>query len=260
MASRTRVLPVFQNIQFRDCTHRNVVGPTTDAVLAAVLGDHCAPAAAPMEASSLFYGVAQVLGEVEFRKAWSEFQKPGTGRKANPLDFADFLMTQERGRALPALADLARFDLAYALAAQPGPVPSVAACCLPEATIRAHPNMILRFQPNWRYVALAWPVHRLLADTLTADLLRTFSAAETAYLRITPNGMGVSVTELTGAEFALQSVLRDGRKLSDAVAAAHAIDPALDPFPLVAGLVEAGAIMDVVLHPADAPSLQQTVP
>jgi len=258
MASRPRALPVFQNIQFRDCTHRNVVGPTTDAVMAAVLGDHCAPGAAPMEAGSLFYGVAQVVGEAEFRKLWSEFQKPG--RKANPLDFADFLNAHEQGRALPALADLARFDLAYTLAAQPGPTPSVAACCLPEATIRTHRDLMLRFQPNWRYVALAWPVHRLLAETLTPELLRTFSVAERVHLRIAPVGMGVSVSELAPADFALQSTLRDGRKLSEAVAASHAIDSPLDPFPIVAGLVEAGAIMDVVLHPADAPSLQQPLP
>ena len=165
---------MFQNIQFRDCTHRNVVGPTTDAVMAAVLGEHCAPGAAPMEAASLFYGTAQVLGEAEFRKAWSEFQN-ASGRKANPLDFAEFLAAHEHGRVLPPLADVARFDLAYTLAAQPGAMPSVAACCLPEATIRGHGDMLLRFQPNWRYVALGWPVHRLLAETLSADLLRTFS-------------------------------------------------------------------------------------
>src|SRR5581483_8607621 len=225
MASRPRALPVFQNIQFRDCTHRNVVGPTTDAVMAAVLGDRCAPGAAPMEAGSLFYGVAQALGEAEFRKLWSEFQKPG--RKANPLDFAEFIDAHAQGRALRALPDLARFDLAYALAAQPGPMPSIAACCLPEATIRAHRDMLMRFQPNWRYVALAWPVHRLLAETLTPELLRTFSVAEPAYLRIAPTGMGVRVTELTPADFALQSVLRDGRKLGQAIAAAQALDPAL---------------------------------
>ena len=251
---------MFQNIQFRDCVHRNIVGPTTDAVMAAVLGDQCAPGAAPMEAGNLFYGVAQVLEETEFRKVWSEFQKPATGRKANPLDFADFLSTHEHGRTLPALPDLARFDLAYTLAAQPGPVPSIATCCLPEATMRAHRNLMLRFQPSWRYVELVWPVHRLLTDALTSDVLRSFSAAEPACLRITPTGMGVSITELMPADFALQSALRNGLKLGAAMAAAHAIDPALDPFPILTGLVEAGAIMDVVLHPADVPSLQQPVP
>src|SRR5689334_20448763 len=130
MASRTassssgRALPVFQNIQFRDCVHRSIAGPTTDAVVAAVLGDHCVPGAAPVEAGSLFYGVSQVLGETEFRKLWSEFQKPTSGRKTSPMDFADFIAAHEQGRKLPALADLARFDLGYALAAQPGAMPS----------------------------------------------------------------------------------------------------------------------------------------
>jgi hypothetical protein len=172
MASRGRALPVFQNVQFRDCIHREVAGPTAEAVVAAVRGGHCAPGAAPVEAGSLFHGVAQALGEAAFRALWSEFQKP-TG-KANPLDFADFLAAREPGRALPQLADLARFDLAYALAAQPGAAPSVAPCCLSGETMRRHPRMKLRFQPNWRHVALNWPVHRLLGETLTPDLLAAF--------------------------------------------------------------------------------------
>ena len=259
-ASCSRARPVFLNILFRDCCHRSIAGPTTDAVLAAVLGEHCVPAAAPVEAGSLNYGVAQVMGENEFRKLWSEFQKPTSGCKTSPMDFADFIAGHEIGRMLPALGDLARFDLGYALAAQPGPTPSVAACCLPEAVIRMHPDLMLRFQPNWRYVALVWPVHRLLADAITAEVLRTFSGAEAAYLRIAPAGMGVNIAELTPAEYALQSALRDGRRLGEAIAAAHAIDSVLDPFPIVAGLVEAGAIMDVVLHPADVPSLRQPIP
>jgi hypothetical protein len=251
---------VFQNIQFRDCVHRDIVGPTTDAVMAAVLGEHCAPGTAPMEAGSLFYGVTQVLGETEFGKVWAEFQKSNIGRKANPLSFADFLTAHEHGRALPALPDLARLDLAYALAAQPGPMPSVAASCLPEATVRAHPGMMLRFQPNWRYVGLAWPLHRLPADALTPDVIRTFPGAEPCGIRLAPTGMGVSVTELAPADFALQSALRNGRRLGEAIAAAHAIDLSFDPFSVVAGLVESGAIMDAVLHPAETLSLQQPIP
>jgi hypothetical protein len=251
---------VFQNSQARDGVHRDIVGPTTDDVLAAVLGDRCVPGAAPAEAGSVFHGVARVLGEAELDKLWSEFRKAAGGRKVSPMEFADFIGAHEHARMLPALADLARFDLAYALAAQPGAMPGVAACGLPEATMRMHPGLMLRFQPNWRYVALAWPVHRLPAVTLTADVLRAFSAAETAYLRIAPTGMGVGVAELGHAEFVLQSALRDGRRLGEAIAAAHAIDPALDPFPIAAGLVEAGAVMDVVLHPADAPRPQPPFP
>jgi hypothetical protein len=260
MALRGRATPVFQNIQFKDCTRRDVAGPTTEAVVAAVLGEYCKPGAPPMRARSLFDGAARVLGEDGFRQVWAEFLKQAVGRKANPLDFADFLARHEHGRALPPLADLARFDLAYALAAQPGPAPSVAACCLTEATIRLHRGLMLRFQPNWRYVELTWPVHRLPPETLTADLLKTFSPAEPVYLRIAPTGQGVGITELSAADFALQRALRDGRRLGDAMAAAHAADPSLDPFPIVAGLVEAGAIMDMVLHPAEPPDLQPSRP
>lgn len=251
---------MIQNIQFRDSIHRDVVGPTADALMAAVLGEHCAPGAAPMAARSMFYGVAEVLGEAGFREIWSAFQKPTAGRRAGPLEFPGFIEAQAEGRVLPALADLARFDLAYTLAAQPCPAPSIAPSVLTQQTLDAHPAMLLRFQPNWRYVALGWPVHRLLAETLTADVLRGFSGPEPVHLRLSPTGMGVDIAELTAADFALQCALRDGRGLGAAIAAARAIDPVLDPFPIVTGLVEAGAIMDVVLHPAAAPNLRQPIP
>ncbi len=237
--------------------HRQVAGPTAAAVVAAVRGDVCAPGAAPMEAGSLFFGTAQVLGEAEFRALWAAFQ--GAQPRGYPLDFADFMAAHPSGRALPPLADLARFDLAYTLAAQPGPMPSVAACCLPEPLISSHPEMLLRFQPGWRYLTLNWPVHRLLAETPTAALLQALTS-EHVHLRIAPTGMGVGIAELDAASFALQTALRSGKRLREAVASAAAIDLSFDPFSVVAGLVEAGAIMDVVLHPADVPSLEQPNP
>lgn len=237
--------------------HRQVAGPTAAAVAAAVRGDHCAPAAAPIDAGSLFYGVAQVLGMDGFRALWSAFQQ--SPRRGNPLEFADFIATRPQGQAVPALADLARFDLAYGLAAQPGPMPSVAACCLPELLLRSHPQMLLRFQPGWRYLALNWPVHRLLAQVPTTALLEQL-VPEVVRLRIAPTGMGVALEELDAAAYALQTALRGGQRLGEAAHAAAAIDPAFDPFSVVAGLVEAGAIMDVVLHPAAAPSLEQPNP
>jgi hypothetical protein len=157
---------------------------------------------------------------------------------------------------LPALADLARFDLAFGLAAQPGPTPSVGGCCLPEALLREHPDMLLRFQPGWRYLTLGWPVHRLAAAAPTAGMLRALTP-EVVRLRIAPTGMGVDVAELDAAAFALQTALRGGKRLGAAVRIAAAVDPSFDPLPVVAGLVEAGAIMDVVLHPVETPSLQQ---
>jgi hypothetical protein len=258
MAFRSRDIPVSHNIQFRDCIHRNIAGPTTDAVMAAVLGEYCAPGTPPIEASSLFYGVAQVLGDAAFHDLWGGFLKRDPGHKPNPMDLPDFVASHELTRELPPLADLARFDLAYALAAQPGPVPSVAPCCLPKALIRAHPEMQLRFQPNWRYLELDWPVHRLFAETPTRDSLTALNAADWSYLRVALNGMGVSVTELAPADFRLQSALRNGRRLAEATAAGRAIDPALDPIPIVASLVEAGAIMDAALHPAERPSPEKS--
>jgi hypothetical protein len=71
-------------------------------------------------------------------------------------------------------------------------------------------------------------------------------------LRIAPAGMGVGIVELSEAEFALQLGLRNGQPLADAAAAARALDPAFDVVPVLAGLVKAGAIIDVVLQPADA--------
>jgi hypothetical protein len=247
---------VIQRIHFRECVHRDVVGPTEAAVVAAVLGDYCMPAAAPIEATALFYGVAQVLGGTRFKAIWSAFQK--SAPKMNPLDFAAFLAAQEEGRAIPALADLARFDLAFGLAAQPGPAPSIGACCLPDATLIGHPEMRLRFQPGWRYLQLDWPVHELMPEAATPEALLALRGPGPVRLCVSSGGMGVAVRELAPADFALQSALRNGERLSRAIEAARAIDPALDAIAIVSGLVEAGAIMDVVLHPADMPSLAKS--
>jgi len=228
--------------------------------MAAVLGEYCAPGAPPIEAGSLFYGVAQVLGAAGFHDLWDGFLKRDAARKANPMEFPDFVASHALVGELPPLADLARFDLAYALAAQPGPMPSIAPCCLPKSLIRAHPEMQLRFQPNWRYLELDWPVHRLFADTPTRAALGMLNTAEWSYLRVNLNGMGVTVTELAPADFRLQSALRNGRRLAEAVAAARAIDPVFDPIPVVTGLVAAGAILDAALHPAEKPRLENPLP
>lgn len=241
---------MFKNIQFRDCVHRGVTGPTEQSVLAAVRGDHCTPAAAPLEAANLFYGVAQVLGEGRFREIWDAFQK--SAPKVNPLNFADFLGGQPQARKIPALVDLARFDLAFGLAAQPGPMPSVGACCLPEVVLREHSDLMLRFQPGWRYLQLNWPVHQLLPGPASEDILWALED-ESVCLCLAPSGMGVNISELEPANYALQSALRNGQRLGEVIAAARAIDSALDPYPIVAGLVEAGAIIDVILHPAPTP-------
>jgi hypothetical protein len=245
---------VCQSIRFRDCVHRDIAGPTAEAVIAAVRGDYCAQAAAPVDSSILFHGVTQLLGESELRAIWSAFLKEESGHKANPLEFPDYLARHEHGRALPALADLARFDLAHYLAAQPSQMPSIASCCLPKMVLRRHPGTILRFQSGWRYLVLAWPVHRLLAEPLSAALLRRFTTPAPVGVRIAPAGMGVGIQELAPADFALQAGLRSGQRLADAALSARALDPEIDPFSIVAGLVEAGAIMDAMLHPAETPT------
>ena len=242
--------PVFQNIRFRDCIHRGVAGATPEAILAAATGDVCAPIAPPVDAGSVYVGVSQVLGP-ELPGLWSEFQLQGGGRKPNPIDFASFLAAHPRGRALPALPDLAAFDLAYFLAAQPSPTPSIGTCCLTEETIRLHPELILRFQPGWRTLRLDWPVHRLLAETVTVEVLRSLSRTPTG-LRIAPGTPGIVLEEMAPGPFALETALRNGQRLADAIKAGQALDPALDPIPHVAGLVQAGAIIDAILHPAES--------
>jgi hypothetical protein len=242
---------VLQNIQFRDCVHRGVVGASPEAVRAAVLGEHCAPPTSPVEAGKVFLGVARVLGEAAFRETWAAFQKQRGSGLPDPRLFADFLEPYSREIALPQLVDLARFDFAYFLAAQPSPMPSIGACCLPEAMIRSHPELMLRFQPGWRYLHLSWPVHLLLPEILSAQRLAKLSRRASLGIRVGPDGDGVALAELPPAAFVLEDSLRSGKRLADATAAARAIDATIDPFPIVARLVEAGAIIDAVLHPAE---------
>jgi hypothetical protein len=244
---------VFQNIQFRDCLHRGVIGPTPEAAVAAILSEACMPAGSPVEADAVFLGVAQVLGGTAFRAVWSQFQKRSGPATPDPRLFAEFLSEQEPGRTLPQLVDLARFDLAHFLAAQPSATPSIGACCLPEALIRAHPELVLRYHPGWRYLQLNWPVHRLLPEILSASRLGQLIGPVAIGIRIGLGDEGVTVEDLSPASFALQTGLRSGQRLADAAAAAQAIDPTLDPFAIVARLINAGAVIDAILHPAEAP-------
>lgn len=242
---------MFQNIQFRDCIHRGTVGSTPEAARAAVLGEYCLPPTSPVESGKVFLRVARVLGEAAFRETWLAFQKQRNSGMPDPRLFPDFITAYATQIALPQLVDLARFDFAYFLAAQPSATPSLGTCCLPEALIRKHPELMLRFQPGWRYLRLAWPVHRLLPEILSAQRLAKLSGREPIGIRVGPEGDGVTVVDLPPAIFALEESLRAGKRLSESVAAARAIHATINPFPIVARLVESGAIIDAVMHPAE---------
>lgn len=247
-------VPVFQNIRFRDCVHRNIAGTTPEAIISAVIAapsEVCAPLVPPTDAGSVFIGVTQALGDRCFRDLWTRFQSRSAGRKANPMDLPAFIEGDPVSRDLPPLADLAAFDFAYFLAAQPSPTPSIGACCLTETLARQHPELMLRFQPGWRVLTLDWPVHRLLAETVTAEKLRALPAEPTR-LRVAPVTPGVALTELAPANHALELGLRSGARLAEAARAATAFAADFDPYPVVAALVEAGAIVDAILHPADS--------
>jgi hypothetical protein len=241
--------PVFQNTRFRNCTRRAVAGATPGAIIAAVtgeIGEACAPIAPPAEPATVFVGVTEALGGARFVETWNRFAATAAGRKPNPMAFAGFLAAEPCAAALPQLSDLATFDLAFYLAAQPAPAPSIGACCLTADLARNYPELILRFQPGWRYIALSWPVHKLVAGGATPDALRALPMSGGIGLRIAPAGYGVSIEELLPAPFALESSLRAGRQLAAAALAATSLDPAFDPYAAVAALADDGAIIDAI--------------
>lgn len=244
---------MLQNIRFRDCIHRGIVGPTPEAALAAVLGEICAPIGSPIEAETVFAGTARVLGKALFSAVWTAYRGAQGTPMPDPRGFAEFLGRTEPGSGLPQLIDQAQFDLAVFLAAQPSPSPSVGACCLPTSMLRDHPEMVLRFQPGWRYLRLSYPVHRVAPDSLSVERLSALTGPQAIDLRVGSDGDGVSVVELSPASFVLQSELRTGRRLAEAAKAAQAVDPMLDVVSTVAALVAQGAIIDAVLHSVEIP-------
>src|SRR6201993_348819 len=143
-------------------------------------------------------------------------------------DFADFLADFEPCKALPYLADVARFEWALNIAgtvreAAPLPLQELAAVPADKATYVA-----LRLQPSVRYLGSPWPVDAIWQANQQNEVPAVDLASGGTNLEIRRARDAVAWRRLDPATFAFRTGLADGLALAAAMAAATRQDPAFD--------------------------------
>jgi hypothetical protein len=143
-------------------------------------------------------------------------------------DFPDFLADFEPCKALPYLADVARFEWALNIA---GTVRKVAP--LPRQTLAAVPAdeaayLTLRLQPSLRYLDSPWPIDAIWQANQQNEVPAVDLASGGASLEIRLVGDVVGWQRLDSPTFAFRTALVDGLMLAAAIAAATRRDPAFD--------------------------------
>lgn len=263
-------------IDFRNCVHQGIAGPTPDHILASIRAEYClphAPLPAPLRRppqSDLvvsfedFAALARALGPEAFRQLAGDMLRqrdPGATLARLP----DFLSRHRYGQATPALIDLARLDRAVALAEHAPATQSIGVCCLPPALLRAHPDLALAFHPSWHWLDLSYPVDRWRAALLSGDVAVETPATRPVRLRVQPQQGAISIRRLTARELAFELALQRGETLRQAElrAGPSGADGAVefDAVHHLHALVMAGAVTGVSLHPqTDAPPRASTSP
>jgi hypothetical protein len=251
-------------IDFRDCVHQGIAGPTPEHILASIRAEYCLPPVAPGAAVNIrakviavqaedFAALERALGTSAFRQLLSDFQR---GAMRSLAELPGFLAQHRYGRATAALVDLARLELALTLSERAPEVPSIGACCLPPALLSAHPDLTLAFHPAWQWLDLDTP-----ADHWRGSLLGHDGASappplpRATRLRLYPEQGRTIAQRLGPAVFAFESSLKRGESLRDASEAASAHTSSFDPIRGLQPLLMAGAVIDVELHPALAQNL-----
>ena len=250
-------------IDFRDCVHQGVAGPTPDHILASIHAEYCMPRASlpalrdgkPAVALGMqledFAALAQALGQEAFRQLVGDVLRqrdPGSTLAQLP----DFLTRHRYGRATPALIDLARLERAVAECERAPDIQSVGLCCLPPELVRTHPDLTLSLHPAWRWLDLAAPVDRWRDALLGGAAIDDAPAPRRVRLRVHPRQGGVSVHRLTTVDFAFETALQGGTSLRRAEASARlagADGATFDPVRHLQTLLLAGAVIGAQLHP-----------
>jgi len=214
------------------------------SLMAAIRGDICTSRPTPraVDAILVYRLVGRHIGMRRLAGLWQDY-RGGVGA-GDPRGFAAFLQQQEEGGAGPALADLARLDLAFYLAGMADREPSIGTCCLPADIIANHGDLVLRLQPSFRYLPLRFAVHEWQGGALPVA-----PASEPLRLRLSPGEESVRTDILPAARFAFESSLARGFALSSAKAAALNHATSFDQIATTLDLVADGAVADVMLHP-----------
>jgi hypothetical protein len=244
-------------IDFRECVHHGVAGPTPEHILASIRAEYCLPpstASAPripgkdvaIQAED-FAALERALGGAAFRQLLSDLR-----RNARTLrDLPEFLAKHRYGRATVALVDLARLELALALSERAPHVDSIGACCLPPPLLRSHPDLTLAFHPAWQWLDLGTPADQWRTALLGRDAAGTPPPLpRTTRLRLHPEQGRTIAQRLSPALFAFEHALSSGETLRQASEAAGEHTATFEPIRCLQPLLMAGAIIDADLHPA----------
>ena len=143
-------------------------------------------------------------------------------------DFAEFLADFEPCKALPYLADVARFEWALNIAAgvhEAAPLPLTA---LAEVPTNEAANVMLRLQPSLRYVVSPWPIDAIWRANQENEVPSVDLASGGARLEIRRSGNAVAWLPLDPATFAFRAALAEGLVLAAAMTVAIAQSPTFD--------------------------------
>jgi hypothetical protein len=223
---------------------RAVLGADTAEIVAAIRGDGLDPAArvgiyrnhafATLGASlqGTFPMVCRLVDERFFAYAAHEYlrEHPPQSRYLVEYgaDFPDFLADFEPCKALPYLADVARFEWALNIAASVREAAPLPRLVLAEVPTNEAAHVALRLQPSLSYVISAWPVDAIWQANQESEVPSVDLARGGARLEIRRAGDAVVWRQLDPPTFALRTALADGLVLGAAMAATTSEDPAFD--------------------------------
>jgi hypothetical protein len=143
-------------------------------------------------------------------------------------DFPDFLADFEPCKALPYLADVARFEWALNIAASVREAVPLSPQALAEVPTNEAAYVVLRLQPSLSYVISPWPIDAIWQANQKSEVPSVDLASGGARLEIRRAGGAVAWLRLDPATFAFRIALANGLMLAVAMAAATQQDPAFD--------------------------------
>ena len=221
-----------------------VLGDDTAEIVAAIRGDELDPAArvgiyrnhafAILGASlqGTFPVICRLVDERFFAYAAHEYlrEHPPHSRclVEYGADFADFLADFEPCKALPYLADVARFEWALNIAASVREAAPLPPRVLAEVPTDEAAYVALRLQPSLSYVTSPWPIDAIWQANQENEVPLVDLASGGARLEVRRVGDSVGWLRLDPATFTFRTALADGLVLAAAVAAATLQDPAFD--------------------------------
>jgi len=236
-----------------------VLGGDTAEIGAAVRGDGLDPAArigiyrnhafATLGASlqGTFPVICRLVDERFFAYAAHEYlrEHPPHSRclVEYGADFADFLADFEPCKALPYLADVARFEWALNIAASVREAAPLPPQVLAEVPTNEAACVALRLQPSLSYVSSPWPIDAIWQANQENEVSAVDLASGGARLEIRRADDGVAWRRLDAATFAFRTALADGLVLAAAMAGATLQDPAFDVTAAVQHLFAEGLVV-----------------